>query len=91
MATTISVEELVAELDLLKRKGDDDKSWVTTREICDRTGMSQKHVLGTLCELKKAGRLLVSKRKRLSLTDRLVSIDCYQILPAVPVKVRKSR
>ena len=91
MGTPITLDELADEIERAKKTGDEDKSWVTTAEIVKRTSMSQKKVLGILRDLKDCDRLVISKRPRLTLTDKLTMVDCYQILPAAPAKRGKSR
>lgn len=82
MGRTISLDELAAEIERLKKAGSEDKSWMTRKEIAEHLGLSNGKSLQLLHELKAQNRLLENIVPRQSLGGKMTPHVCYQILPA---------
>lgn len=81
MAASISMDEWLAELESLRRKGGPKGAeGHTSGEIRDHLGLGGRTVLRLLREAKAAGRLQVGTAARESLDGRQVMVPVYKIV-----------
>ena len=76
MDEAITEDDLIAAV-LAAYEPVDDVRAMTTVELVDATGRSDKWVLKRLRELKRAGRLVVTKKLVETLDDRVVPVRAY--------------
>lgn len=77
--TTISVAEILAELEAASKQADAPDGYLTIAEIERATGWGEKKVRAALRDAKALGRLMVTTARRATLRGTLHPVPVYRV------------